>query len=125
MPTDADPIVGNWYNSPEKQQRFEVVAVDEDAGTVEIQHFDGDIEELDLDTWYEWDIVPIEAPENWTGPMDEVYREEIAYSETDIEPEEWVEDLDELPRPTPGAAPTEDWGKGYDEEEEEPGQGEE
>lgn len=67
---DLDPIVGNWYQDLETQTEFEVVAFDEDAQTVEIQYFDGEVEELDLDAWYEMVLEPIEPPEDWSGPFD-------------------------------------------------------
>lgn len=44
-----EPIVGDWYRS--HGQLFEVVAVDEDDDIIEIQHADGDLEEMDLDDW--------------------------------------------------------------------------
>lgn len=44
-----EPIVGDWYRS--HGQLFEVVAIDEDDAIVEIQHADGDLEEIDLDDW--------------------------------------------------------------------------
>lgn len=44
-----EPIVGDWYHS--HGQLFEVVAVDDDEQLVEIQHADGNLEELDLDDW--------------------------------------------------------------------------
>lgn len=44
-----DPIVGDWYRS--HGQLFEVVALDEYERVVEIQHADGDLEEMDLDDW--------------------------------------------------------------------------
>jgi ATP-dependent helicase YprA (DUF1998 family) len=44
-----DPIVGDWYAS--HGQLFEVVAVDEDERVIEVQHADGDLEELDRDDW--------------------------------------------------------------------------
>jgi hypothetical protein len=44
-----DPIVGDWYRS--HGQLFEVVATDDDERVVEIQHADGDIEEIELDDW--------------------------------------------------------------------------
>ena len=49
MATDADPIAGNWYYRQDKGQRFEVINFDEREGAVEIQHFDGDVEEMSLD----------------------------------------------------------------------------
>ena len=34
-------------------QKFLVTAIDDDAGTIEIQYFDGTVEELDFDSWEE------------------------------------------------------------------------
>ena len=70
MPTEADPILGNWYQHLDKGQKFCVVAFNEDEGLIEMQHFDGDLEEIDSDTWYQLDLEPIEEPENWSGPID-------------------------------------------------------
>jgi len=44
-----DPVVGNWYHS--HGQQFEVVAVDDAERLIEIQHADGDLEEIELDDW--------------------------------------------------------------------------
>jgi len=77
MPTEADPIIGTWYEHTDKGQKFEVVSLDEDNGVIGIQYFDGDLDEIDLDTWYEMDIVTSEAPEDWTGPVDEEPKDEL------------------------------------------------
>jgi hypothetical protein len=83
MPTENDPIVGNWYRDVVSDRRFEVVAVDEDEGTVGLQYYDGDVEEVDIDAWYEMDLEGIEAPEDWTGPMVDVEPDDLHYTETD------------------------------------------
>jgi hypothetical protein len=44
-----EPTVGDWYRS--HGQQFEVVAVDDTERVIEIQHADGDIEELEFDDW--------------------------------------------------------------------------
>ena len=53
---------------------FEVVAVDEDDGTIEIQYFDGTVEEMDFEDWdAQWDdgaVEAAEAPEDWSGSVD-------------------------------------------------------
>jgi len=49
-PHSIEPIVGDWYRS--HGQFFEVVAIDEREDIVEIQHADGDLEEIDIDDWY-------------------------------------------------------------------------
>jgi len=41
--------VGDWYLS--HGQLFEVVAIEEDDDIIEIQHADGNLEEIDLDDW--------------------------------------------------------------------------
>ncbi|MGH8327740.1 MAG: DUF6763 family protein [Steroidobacteraceae bacterium] len=43
------PIVGHWYRM--EGGLFEVVAIDDDDATVEIQYFDGTVEEMDLEDW--------------------------------------------------------------------------
>ncbi len=121
MGTEADPIIGNWYEHLDKGLSFEVVAVDEDSGTVEIQYFDGDLEEISLDVWYQQEISPREAPEDWTGVMDGVDTDDLGYSETEMGQEDWSEPL----HSTKSASRTteeppeeqDDWGEGYPEEE--------
>lgn len=63
------PKVGEWYINT-GSDRFEVVAIDDDEGTIEIQYYDGTIEELELDAWNEMEITASEAPEDWAGSYD-------------------------------------------------------
>jgi hypothetical protein len=77
-----------------------VTAIDDDEGTVEIQHFDGDVEEMDLDDWRELDLEAIEPPEDWTGPVDDIERDDLGYSETGMQPEDWTEPLEEKVKST-------------------------
>lgn len=63
------PEVGSWFRIGDGKT-FEVVAVDDKDRTVDIQHFDGTIEELDVDGWREMAAEPIDAPEDWSGSMD-------------------------------------------------------
>ena len=86
--SDVDPIIGSWYRNQETGNDFEVVALDEDAQTIEIQYFDGEIEELDLDAWYELAIEAIETPEDRAGPFDEIVVDDLDYDKEDEEEEE-------------------------------------
>jgi hypothetical protein len=95
MAHELDPIVGNWYRHLDKGQYFTVVAVSEEDGTIEVQHFDGDVEELDLADWAAQDIELAEAPEDWTGPMDDVEVDDLPYTETDMTASDWAEPLAE------------------------------
>jgi hypothetical protein len=63
------PVVGKWYARPGGDS-FEIVAFDPDDGSIEIQYFDGTIEELDV--------------EDWTGSVD-------------VEPEDYENEFDTEP----------------------------
>ena len=99
MPTENDPIVDNWYNHLDKGQRFYVVAVDEEGGFVEIQHFDGDVEEVSLEDWYKMNIELGEAPENWYGAVDIGEADDLGTEVTDTQPGDWTEPLQEIRKP--------------------------
>jgi hypothetical protein len=67
------PGIGDWYRL-NGGALFEVVALDDDDGTVEIQYFDGTLEEMDIEDWdAQWEdgaLETAEAPEDWTGSVD-------------------------------------------------------
>ncbi|MGI9222827.1 MAG: DUF6763 family protein [Woeseiaceae bacterium] len=63
------PVIGKWFRRP-NGNTFEVVAVDEEDHTIEIQHFDATIEEVDLESWSGLLTVEISAPEDWSGSVD-------------------------------------------------------
>jgi hypothetical protein len=67
------PSVGDWYRL-DGGQTFEVVAIDPDEGTIEVQYFDGTVEEMDADDWEtlceERDLVASDPPEDWSGSVD-------------------------------------------------------
>jgi hypothetical protein len=67
------PGVGNWYRL-DGGETFEVVAVDDDDGTIEVQYFDGTVEEMDIDDWEaqceERTLTAIDPPEDWSGSVD-------------------------------------------------------
>ncbi|MCC7257014.1 MAG: hypothetical protein IT486_01435 [Gammaproteobacteria bacterium] len=69
MPELPHPVIGNWYRQ-ENGELFEVVALDADDATVEIQYFDGTIEELDVETWEQMGLEEAEPPEDWSGSVD-------------------------------------------------------
>lgn len=89
MATEVDPIVGNWYQHLDKGQHFVVVAIDEDEGLIETQHFDGDIEELSIEEWYQQDLDTAEEPENWAGALDISTRDDYGTEITDTNMSDW------------------------------------
>lgn len=63
------PVIGQWFSRP-NGTLFEVVAIDEEDMTVEIQQFDGTIDEVDIDRWPDLLLVEVSAPEDWSGSVD-------------------------------------------------------
>lgn len=88
------PSIGSWYRDATGAM-FEVVAVDEDDATVEIQHFDGTIEELDLGDWFDVAMETVEPPEDWSGSLD-IEREDYGVDLDDASGEDWQNPLDAL-----------------------------
>jgi hypothetical protein len=62
-------VIGQWFSRP-NGTLFEVVAVDEDDGTVELQQFDGTIDEVDMESWPDLLLVEASPPEDWSGSVD-------------------------------------------------------
>ncbi len=79
------PSVGSWYHETSEHLVFEVVAVDEDAATIEIQHLDGEIDEFDLESWEELYLSEIEPPEDWRNGY-ELSSEDSADSDAILRP---------------------------------------
>ncbi len=89
------PNVGYWYTDQDYNHIFEVVAADDHDQCVEIQYFAGEIEELDLETWYQLDLRRIPPPEDWSGPF-EISKEDLGYSDDSIRPEDWSGPLSDI-----------------------------
>lgn len=64
------PIIGQWYQDVAVNRLFEVVAVDEYAATIEIQYEEGDVDEIDLETWGQLVVLPAEQPEDWRSSFE-------------------------------------------------------
>ena len=82
--TVQQPGIGEWYRL-RSGELLEVVAFDAADGTVEVQYFDGTVEELDYDDWRSQRasgaIEEAEAPEDWSGSVD-------------VEPEDGLSEVD-------------------------------
>jgi hypothetical protein len=67
------PIVGQWYRG-DTNELFEVVAIDHEDETIEIQYFDGTVTEVEFDSWNEQlldELIDMaDAPEDWSGAVD-------------------------------------------------------
>ncbi len=67
------PVVGQWYRGG-TDALFEVVAIDDQDQTIEIQFFDGSVTEIDFEAWNEQLrdelLEAADAPEDWSGAVD-------------------------------------------------------
>ncbi|HEY1725797.1 MAG TPA: DUF6763 family protein [Steroidobacteraceae bacterium] len=97
MAREYEPVVGQWYENIDENESFRVLSVDEDAELVELEYLDGDIEEVDLETWHELDLDKIDEPEGWAGndDDDDEDEEEEEEEEEDELDETWDDDDDE------------------------------
>jgi len=90
---DYEPVPGQWYENLEDEESFRVLTVDEDSELVEIEYLDGEIEEIDLETWHEMDLERTDEPEGW-AKSDEEDEDEDEEEEEDEE-DDWDEDEDD------------------------------
>lgn len=97
MRNELDPIVDQWYQHRDKGELMRVIAVDQAASIIEIQDFAGDIEAIDFDSWHETNLELAEAPEDWTGPYDDIETDDLGYSsDTAMTHQDWRKPLDTL-----------------------------
>lgn len=89
------PEVGEWYLDLTSNQQFEVVAIDIDSDAIEIQYFDGNIDELDFEAWFDMEISAAPAPEDWSGPY-ELDDEEMDETEESMQPDIEENPFDQL-----------------------------
>jgi hypothetical protein len=95
MALEAKPIVGNWYRGQDGQL-FEIVAIDETEGVAEIQYFDGEVDELDLETWDDLELEAMAEPEDWSGPFDDLERDDLGYTDMTARPAGHIAPFDEI-----------------------------
>ena len=88
MSRDYEPVPGQWYENLEEEESFRVLTVDEDSELVEIEYLDGDIEEIDLETWHEMDLELTQEPEGWSESEEDE-------DEAEDDDEDWDEDEDD------------------------------
>ena len=104
MGRDYDPVKGQWFEDLEENEIFLVLSVDPDAELVEIQYENGDIEEIDLDTWHELDLERTTEPEGWASDDagddedddEEFDEDEDDWDEDDEDDDDWDEDDDDM-----------------------------
>ena len=89
------PVIGDWFKN-ELGESFEIVAIDEKDASIEVQFYDGEIAEYDMETWRMLNIVPISPPEDWSAPFDDLEKDDLSFSDQPFRPEDWSGPLDDL-----------------------------
>lgn len=92
MGRDHNPVPGQWYESLEDEETFQVLSVDEDSELIELQYEDGDVEEIDYETWQELDLDLTDQPEGWSAADDDEEDEDEIDDEDD---DDWDDDDDD------------------------------
>lgn len=92
MGRDHNPVPGQWYESLEDEEVFQVLSVDEDSELIELQYEDGDVEEIDYETWQELDLELTEEPEGWSGSEDDDDEDDFDEEDDDWEDEDEEEE---------------------------------
>jgi hypothetical protein len=88
MSRELNPVAGRWYRDVERDEIFKVIAVEENDDVIEIQHADGEIEDLESAEWFEMDLERAGEPEDWL-------REEEETDEEAEDDEDWGEEEDD------------------------------
>lgn len=86
------PTVGLWYKDLISGTRFEVVAWDAKQLTIETQHLDGEVSELDIETWNQLTLESIVEPGDWCSAF-EIDNEDRLDTDTPYHPEDWSSPL--------------------------------
>ena len=63
------PIIGKWYKL-DNGVLFEVVAIDNNDRTIEVQHADGSLDEFDFSSWAISEISDSSPPDDCSGAYD-------------------------------------------------------
>lgn len=96
MSLELRPVVGEWYRRRDRPQPFKLVACDDDS--VEVEYFDGTLDEWPLSHWHALDIEPCEAPQDASGPYDDVEQGDEPYSSPpDLDRDDWPDGAEGQP----------------------------
>ena len=71
--------IGQWYLRRDKGEIFQVTAYDDRSRTIEIQTFDGDLDEIEMETWRVTPLDLVEPPEDGSD-RDDVEDDEPGHS---------------------------------------------
>lgn len=92
MANEIDPRIDQWYSHLDKGQSFYVIAINKEDKTIDIQHYDGDLEEISFAEWRGLNLELSEEPENWTGALDISEKDDRGTEITDTSGADWNEE---------------------------------
>lgn len=91
MTSLVEPVIGEWYKMPEGEV-FEVVAINDHDGTIDVQYNDGTVGEFDVETWGVLELVTVAPPDNSTGAYDDIDGDDYrSISDLDGVGDDWVQ----------------------------------
>jgi hypothetical protein len=79
-------LPGQWYQDRDSGGIFQIVSVDPDGQSVNIQYVDGSLEETGFDDWLVRNLQRCEQPEDWVGSYDDLESDDIGLPETPLQP---------------------------------------
>lgn len=62
--------IGDWFATAPRGECFEIVAIDNEAGSVAIQYYDGTVEDIEFAYWPQLEARYTEPPDDWAGAFD-------------------------------------------------------
>ena len=68
----SPPRIDQWYLDEGSDLSFTVIEFDPEEGIIEVQYFNGEMVELNIEDWQELSLAEIEQPEEWPWPIDEL-----------------------------------------------------
>ncbi len=79
------PEPEQWYLDRRTGDMFQVISVNDDDGSIDIQYTDGTVEEKSPDEWASIELESCDQPEDWVGPFDDLESDDIGMPETRVE----------------------------------------
>lgn len=86
------PVIGQWYMN-RSGDVFEVVASDAAENTIELQYFDGTVDEIDDERWAIEVLEEIQPPEDYSGSLD-ITKDDYEMSSQFIPKQDYQDPLD-------------------------------
>ncbi len=89
------PNIGQWFQDLSNRQLFEVVALDRDSGTIQIQYVDGEITDMEVENWGDLLLTPAAEPEDWRTAF-ELDEEFSGDPDAALHPTQWASPLSRI-----------------------------